>query len=340
MMRRRIAVGVGLVALIVIALLVRSCMNSGRETALREYNRDAGLLVGESDRQVSQPFFATLAGASGKSALEVEVQIDHLRLLTQDQAANARGLSVPGEMDGAQRNLLLALDLREGGWPRSPTSCAPALGGKGKQASTLIAGDMEMFLASDVLWSQRVAPLIQQALAADRIHGESTAGSQFLANLGWLEPDTVLARLTGQSSGSAQSSQVAPGTHGHALVGVSVGATALEVPPTLNHLIGAPNPAFTVKVENSGSDPETNVKVEVAVDAGGQQLKASKVINKTEPGATVSADIPVEGVPKGVASASPSTSNRSPGRTPKTTRAPTWRSSGSGAESSVGPEAS
>ena len=46
-----------------------------------------------------------------------------------------------------------------------------ALGGKDKQASTQIAGAMEIFLASDVIYSQRVAPLIQQTLADDGITG-------------------------------------------------------------------------------------------------------------------------------------------------------------------------
>lgn len=300
MVRRRIAVGVGLVALIVIALVVKSCMNGGREEALREYNRDAGRLVQESDQQVSRPLFATLAGASGKSPLEVQTQIDQLRLRAQEQAAHARGLSTPGEMQDAQRYLELVLDLREEGLTKIATLVRTALGGQGKKASTLIAGDMELFLTSDVVYSQRVAPLIQQALVADGIH-EPTAGTRFLPNLGWLDPATVQGRLTGQSSSSAQSSQVTPGTHGSALTGVSVGSTALEAPPTLNHLPSGANQTFTVKVENSGSDPQTNVKVEVAVTAAGKQYKAVKAINKTEPGATVSADIPVEGLPQGVA---------------------------------------
>ena len=48
---------------------------------------------------------------------------------------------------------------------------------------------MEIFLASDVIYSQRVAPLIQQTLAADGIHGLSTTPSRFLPNIGWLETD-------------------------------------------------------------------------------------------------------------------------------------------------------
>jgi len=298
MMRRRVAAGVGVVVLIVIALVVNGCLKSGKEAALKEYNSSASQLVGESDQQVSRPLFETLAGASGKSPLDVEEEVNQLRLLAQTQAAHGQALSVPGEMQGAQRNLLLALNLRAEALAKIADLVRTALGGQGKQASTYIAGAMEMFLASDVIWSQRVAPLIGQALAADGIQGQSTAGTQFLPNLGWLEPNVVLARLTGQSTSSSPGSQVTPGTHGSALVGVSVGSTTLEPSPALNHVSGGANPTFTVKVEDSGSNPQTNVKVEVSVTAGGKQYKASHVIDKTEPGATASVDIPVEGVPQ------------------------------------------
>jgi len=298
LVRRRIAAGVGVLLVIVIALAINGCLKSGREAALKEYNSAASQLVQESDQQVSRPLFETLAGASGKSPLDVEEEVNQLRLLAQTQAQHAQDMSVPSEMQSAQRNLLLALDLRSEALAKIANLVRTALGGQGKQASAYIAGAMEMFLTSDVIWSQRVAPLIQQALADDAIHGQSTAGTQFLPNLGWLEASTVLARLTGLSSGSASGSQVTPGTHGSALLGVSVGATPLEPSPAINHVSASANPTFTVKVEDSGSNPQTNVKVEVTVTASGKQYKASHVIDKTEPGATASVDIPVEGVPQ------------------------------------------
>jgi hypothetical protein len=303
MIRRRIAAGVGVVLLIVVVLVINGCLKSGKESALREYNSAASQLVQESDQQVAHPLFETLAGASGKSPLDVEEEVDQLRLQAQTDAAHAKGLSVPSEMEGAQRNLLLAFDLRAEGLAKIADLVRTALSGQSnKQASTYIAGAMELFLTSDVLWSQRVAPLIQQALADGGVQGQSTAGTQFLPNLGWLEPSTVLARLTGQATGSSQSSQVTPGTHGSALIGVGAGSTSLEPPPALNQISGGANQTFTVKVEDSGSNPETDVKVEVSVAAGGKQYKASHVIDKTEPGVTSSVDIPVEGIPQGVAS--------------------------------------
>jgi hypothetical protein len=205
-------------------------------------------------------------------------------------------------MAGAQRNLVLTYDLRAEGVTKIAALVPTALGGQGKQANTLIAGDMEIFLASDVIYSQRVAPLVQQTLASNGIHNLSTTPSRFLPNLGWIDPATVNARITGQSASAAQSGTALTGHHGSALKGVSVGTNTLEAEPALNHIGGGGNPTFTAMVENAGEFPETNVKVDVTVTAAGKQFKASHAIEKTEPGKTVNVDIPVTGVPLGVAS--------------------------------------
>ncbi len=301
MVRRRVAAGVGVVVLVVIVLLIDGCLKSGTEEALRTYNREAGQLVQASDSQVSTPLFTALSGASSASPLAVEEQVDQLRAQAQSQAAQARALSVPGAMAAAQRNLTLVLDLREEALAKIAGLVRTALSGQSQsqQASKEIAGAGEMLLASDVVYSQRVAPLIQQELAADGVHGESTASTQSLPNLGWLDPSTVQQRLTGKSSSSSQSGPIAPGTHGSALTGVSVGSTTLqpEVTGTVNHLATGPAPTFTVAVEDSGSNSETDVGVEVTVTAGGKQYKHTQTIPRTEPGVTAKANVPVEGVP-------------------------------------------
>jgi hypothetical protein len=301
MVRRRIAAAVGVVLLIVIVLLVNGCLKRGKQHALESYNQNANQNAQASQSQVARPLFTTLSGASGKSALDVEVQVDQLRRQAQELAERAKGLSVPSQMTAAQRNLLLTLDMREEGVAKVASLIREALGGHAQQASTKIAGAMEIFLASDVIYSQRVAPLIQQALTAGGVSGQTTASSRFLPNLGWLTPATVQSRITGKSS-AAGNGQVAPGTHGHALKGVSVGANTLAPTPTLNHVSGGANPTFTVMVENAGSNPETNVKVDVAVTSEGKTLYASHLIDKTEPGSTSNVDIPVNGVTLGAAS--------------------------------------
>jgi hypothetical protein len=302
MVRRRIAAGVAVVVLIVIVLVINSYVKGEKQQSLKEYNRNVSRLAEESGEQVAHPLFAALAGASGKSALDVEEQIDQLRIAAQSIATHAKGLSVPGEMVEAQRNLLLALNLRTEGMTKLAALLPQALGGKDKQASTQIAGDMENFLASDVIYSQRVAPLIEETLAGAGIQGLTTTVTRFLPNIGWLEENTVQQRLTGQGSSGSQTSQTVTGNHGSALKGVAVGTSTIEPEPTLNHISGGSNATFTVQVENSGEFTETNVKVDVTVTAGGKQYKASHVIEKTEPGKTVGVEIPVTGIPLGVAS--------------------------------------
>ncbi|HEY7836509.1 MAG TPA: hypothetical protein VIB59_03520 [Solirubrobacteraceae bacterium] len=298
MVRRRVAAGAAVVLLIIIVLVINGCLKSQKQQSLKDYNHSVSEISRESDSRVSKPFFTALSGAAGKSAIDVQVQVNQLRVEAQKLASRAGGLSVPGEMTGAQRNLLSALNFRVEGITKIAALLPSALGGQGKAASPKIAGNMEIFLASDVIYSQRVVPLIQESLTSSGIH-EATQGSRFLPNLGWLEPNTVEARLTGKASTGGA---VAPGTHGSSLVGTAVGTTTLEPEPTLNHVAGGGSPAFTVTVENTGTNAESNVKVDVAITAAGKQLQGSHTINQTQPGSKANVEIPVNGVPLGVAS--------------------------------------
>jgi hypothetical protein len=300
MVRRRVAFGVAVALLIVIVLVVNGCVKSEKTQALKNYNHNVSQLTGESNEQVARPLFSTLSGASGKQALEVEEQVDQLRIKAQSLATQVHDLSVPSEMEGAQRNLLLAFNLSVEAIEKIAGLLPKALGGKDKQSIEHIAGANEILLAADVLDSQRVVPLIQQTLVEHGVKGLTTTPSRFLPNIGWLEPNTVSTRLTGTSS--SQSTAPTSGTHGSALKGVSVGSTTLAPEPTLNHVSGGGSPTFTVSVEDSGETPQSNVKVTVSVSAAGKQYKSSHAIETLEPGKTAQAQVSLTGIPTGVAS--------------------------------------
>jgi hypothetical protein len=301
MVRRRVAAGAAVVVLVLIVIGINACLKSEKRDELKNYNNAVGELAESFATNVTKPLFSTLAGAAGKSALNVEVGIDQLSGQAHTIAAKAKALSVPGDMAGAQRALELAYDLRAEALAKITALAPAALGGQDATATTKIAGDMELLLASDVIYSQRVAPLIAQTLASNGIEGVSPAASHSLPNLGWLEPTTAQARISGQAASSTQSGSFTPGNHGSALKGTSVGATTLEPEPTLNHVSGGGSPTFTLQAENSGEFDETNVKVDVTVTASGKVFKASHVIEKTEPGKVQSVDISVAGIPLGVA---------------------------------------
>jgi hypothetical protein len=296
--RRGIALAVALVVLILVVVGINGCLNSQKHTALRNYSRNVTSIVQQADSQISVPLFKTLVDAKGKSEIDVEAAINQARLDAQQEAQQAGSLSVPGDMSAAQRDLLLALNLRAGALAKLSDLVRTVLAGSGDTATAerQIAGQMEVLLASDVLYSQRVAPLISQALANNGITDTPPAtATRFLPNVGWLDASTVGNRLNGTTS-SAQ--PFVPGNHGSALQSVAVGSNTL-VAGTTNHVSGAgAGVTFTVGVLNSGAFNEHNVKVDVTITrAGSAAITASKTIDQTTPGNTVSADIPVSQAP-------------------------------------------
>lgn len=293
--RRAIALGVALLLLVLIVLGVNGCVSSQKLDGLKSYSRSVSQIAQDSDQSVARPLFSDLSGANGKSALDVSVQINQLKLRAQAEAKQARGLDVPGDLAGAQRNLLLSLDLRGEALQHVADLITSALGGQNApDAVNRIAGEMEGLLASDVIYSQRVLPLVSQALDDNGIHGQSPAPSRFLLDLGWLTPTYVGGQLSGQGAGAANA-PAAPGSHGHSVAGVSVGSNQLTT-TGINHVSGGASPTLSVMVTNQGSNNETGVKVDVSVTAAGKTTKTVKTIDRTQAGASSTVDIPLSGV--------------------------------------------
>lgn len=299
MMRRRVAAGVGVLLLIAIVLIVSAVLKGQKSSALEQYNRAVGQLAGQSEQEVSKPLFTSLVGAGSKPTINVDQQINELHSTAQQLVDRAREMSVPGEMSEAQRNLLLALELRAEAVAKIAGLLHGVTGNEAKTASEHLAGAMEILLASDVVWSQRVQPQVQEALSSGGVHGLTTASSRSLPNLGWLDAETALSRITGKES-TESSGQVSAGTHGDALTGVSVGGVALQPEPAENHLGGGANPTFTVTFQNTGENPETNTKVVVSVTSGGKTVSGSGTVEKTEAGQTYNVNVTVKGVTTGV----------------------------------------
>ncbi len=300
MMRRRIAAGVGVLLLIAIVLIVSAILKGQKSSALETYNRDVSQLASQSEQEVAKPLFTALVGAGGKPTINVDQQINELHSTAQHLLDQARGLSVPGEMSEAQHNVLLALELRAEAVEKTAGAMHGVTGSEPKTASEHLAGAMEILLASDVVWSQRVQPLVQEALSAGGVQGLSTAKSTTLPNTGWLDPETALARVTGKES-SESSGPVSAGTHGDALTGLSAGGVTLQPEPAENPVSGGSSPTFTVTFQNTGENSETNTKVVVSVTSAGKTVSGSQTVEKTEPGGTYNVNVTVKGVTTGVA---------------------------------------
>ena len=300
---RRIVAGVVAALLFVIlAVGLNSCLDSRAENRLRDYNRDVASVVAQSDRDVGRPFFDVIS-RGGTSPVELESQINQLRVTAERHVDRAEDFDVPDELVPAQRNLLLTLDMRASGLGKiaSEVRTAQAQSDRAGEAVEQIAAQMQQFLASDVIYDARVVPFVQQALLDKEIVGQEQQDSQFLPNLGWLDASTVGDRLGAEAAGdgadAAGEEEPAPGLHGHAVVSTAVGDVTLEPGETANRIPAASDLAFNVEFANQGENEESGVTVQVRIRGEGRPIVARRRVEQTQPGANAEVSIPLAQAP-------------------------------------------
>jgi hypothetical protein len=304
LVRRAVALIIGLLVLVLLVIAVNSCRNSQKENALKDYNRELSAIGAGSSREIGEPFFQLLTESGGGSPQELENAISGYREQAEVQYRQARNLDVPGEMRGAQEAALIALEWRQNGLRYIGERIRTALGDEGEAANTAIeeiAGQMQVFLASDVSWQTRVIPFVKGALDDAEIGGQEIARSQFLPDQGWLQPETVATELDQQlttSDGGGGGEPTGPGLHGTGLDSTSYGDVTLQ-PGTSNRLTYTPGQAFTVAFTNQGENDEFDIKVTMRIqgDGGGDAITLSDTVPKLVPGESATAELPLEEEP-------------------------------------------
>jgi len=214
MLRRALALGIGVIVLILLVFGVKGCLDSRADSALRDYNRDVNTIVTDSNERVSKPLFEQLSSGSSNGLVQ---NVNQIRATAASDFSRAKALSVPGDMTEAQRHLLLALSLRSEGVEKIANDLREITGSQKRKAAERIAGSMRDFLASDVLFSQRIDPYIKQVLVDNGIQGQDIIASQFLPNDTWLSPTTVGDRLGVAGAGSSSGNTSCPSSCGHGL---------------------------------------------------------------------------------------------------------------------------
>src|SRR5205823_3932643 len=120
--------------------------------------------------------------------------------------SRAKGLDHPDELSTSERYLVETLDFRSDGLTKIASVLPTALGDTGRaQANLEIAGYMQYFLTSDVIYSQRFLPNLQGAVKKEGVLGDVSPlpQSRFLNDLGWISPAVVSARVNRIRGGGA-----------------------------------------------------------------------------------------------------------------------------------------
>jgi hypothetical protein len=291
-------VGVAIL-LFVLFFGIRGCRAAQKEQAFKDYVRDVGGIVQDSERQ-SDDFFGLLRNPGDSSAVEIQNRVNEFRGEADQLVERAGEVDHPGELDAAHRYLVDTLAFRRDGLTRIARDLPTALGQEGRaEARERIAAQMQAFLASDVVYSQRFFPRTATELDDQDLGDEvEVPPSQFLPDLEWLSPTVVADRIGRISGGGGEDGTAAPGLHGTGLVSVTVkpAGTALteggaaEIP-------AAEDLSFDVQLQNQGENDEQDVTVTVEISGAGEPIRVEDSIDAIAAGETQTISVPLADTP-------------------------------------------
>jgi len=290
-----LALGGGLLLIVLIVLGVKGCLDARARRALSDYSRNVTQIAAETE-QTSKSFFGKLSDPGSLSVTEFVDQVEADRSATDNYAERVEGLDTPGDMNDAQNALELVYRLRSSAMDEIAAQMSTALGDVGSEkASAAIAKEMQTLFGSDVLYAEIVMPEIDEVLEANGIDGSEAPKSVFVPEgTKWLDEATVIAAL-GSVSGATGAST--PGIHGLGLLSTSIGETELVAESTTGVVVEG-TPEVEVQVQNLGESTENGITVSVSVD-GGEAVQGT--IDSIEAGETTSVLIPLTPTPKGEA---------------------------------------
>jgi hypothetical protein len=294
-----VAIAGAVVLIFLLFLAVKSCRNAAKQQAFKDYNRDVGAFVQESEDQSKGLF--DLLEKGGQSPVELQNTVNGYASEAAQLADRAKDTDHPGELDKAHEYLVETLEFRRDGLKGIADQLPQALGDRGQEATDAIAAQMRNFDASDVIYSQRFYPRLEAGLKDEGLlESERPPRSTFLSDIEWLVPSTVADRISriGSGEGSGSSGPVAPGLHGTGLGTVQVqpgGITLNEGGAT--QIKAAPNLSLAVQVANQGENDEKNVTVKVSIRGAGKPIELEEKIPEIATGQTKTVSVPLSSTP-------------------------------------------
>lgn len=291
--RRAVAAGAGLLVLILLVFGIKGCLNARKDRAFRDYAADVRALMRESDG-LSNKLFDVLSKPGNSDSLDIQMQISAQATDGEQLVERAKDTDHPDELNDAEHWIVTTLGFRRDALKRIAEKIPAALADKGRRPAIVsIAGQMQAFLASDVIYSQRALPQLEQKFQ-DRDINERFPLSKSLTDLSWLEPDTVEARLG--KIGNVQK-QATPGIHGTGLQGVTAKPSGTALTESgVNRIALTAGLSFDVDVQNQGESEESDVGVTISI-TDGKRIEVDQAISRIAAGDTQAVSIPISQKP-------------------------------------------
>jgi hypothetical protein len=297
MVRRTIAIVGGVIVLILLVLLVRSCFNARKENAIKDYANNSAELL-RASKVEGDGLFQLLQGEGGADRTTAIInQLNGYRAESATLVDRANRLDVPGDLNSAQNELLSVLELRRDGLADITDALRVALGDQNRrEGSDDVAKQMQVFLASDVVDTLRYRKDLYDVLNDHDLSAPDLPKKGFVPDIEWLQPDFVADQVNALRTGSGGGGTATPGLHGNGIAAVSLGGVALAPGGSASVQL-TENLSFEVQVQNQGENTENDVTVTVTVGDGGDADEREKTIDTIAPGEIQTVTIPLDKQP-------------------------------------------
>lgn len=295
LVRRLLALGAGVLVVILALLGIRGCLDARKERGFENYLRDLGSIA-DNSRQLSNEFFERLNNPPDDlTELDLQSEIASDRGTAEGLLQRVRGLDTPGELEGAQGELAFAFELRRDALATIAEQVPTALGDEGRQdAVGRIARQMATLLASDVLYA-RARVGIQRVLNEEDIEG-NVPRSRFLPDpieryLDDLELAAILARFGTEATADA-------GARGLELLSTTLNPGGVILSPdSLNTVPLRRQSEIAVDVQSSGDSQESDVGVSFSLSGGPEAIEGNSTISQISAGGVETAAMPIRPQP-------------------------------------------
>jgi hypothetical protein len=259
LIRRGVALGVGILVLLLLVLGVRSCLDARKNRSLEAYAGDVAQLTDETNA-LGQSMFEMLDDPGELSVTEFTGEIETDRNAMDGFLSRVEKLSVPGDMKAAQQDLLLTYQLRSSAMPT-------ALGDEGsEQAITNIAGQIQALIAADVIYNRVARHKVDAEIVSAGANAPELPRSTFVPRPAfWSDSGNVEDALAEVSGAPREADDDA--IHGTGIASVAIGGVALDS-SVANTVAAGTDPTIEVSVQNQGGAEETDITVSVSVDGG------------------------------------------------------------------------
>jgi hypothetical protein len=303
LVRRFLALGVGVLILILLLLGIRGCLDARKERGFENYARDLDGIVSDSN-QLSQTFFGRLQAEdtgqgqgqnAGGSDLELQAQIAGDRNTAEGLLERVEGLDTPGDLEGAQDELMQSFELRRDGLAGIAEQIPTALGTEGQsEAIDAIANHMKEFLASDVLYARARADIL--AVLQDEEITADIEGSVFLPDPveEWLDPVQLTTQITG-----AAADEIDCQVCGTELLSTTLNPGEVVLTPDSLNTVALDNaPEIDVEVQNGGDSEITGLVVNFELTGGAEPIQGETTIDRIASGGVETATLAFDPVPE------------------------------------------